>query len=122
LRASAERRADERRRAEDERAADALQRRKAEEQRARVEYLDALAQRQDVIWREVEQLVGSHKPASYARATVLLADLRDVSERVGRSDAFARQLAALRARHAAKPAFQSRLRAAGLGQDASARR
>jgi hypothetical protein len=121
LRASAERRAGERRRAEDERTAEADRRRKAEEQQVRVENLDALARRQDATWREVEQLIGSHKPTSYIRATTLLVDLRDVAERGGRSDAFARQLAALRARHAAKPAFQSRLRAAGLGQDASAR-
>jgi hypothetical protein len=114
LRASAERRAAERQRAEEERAADADRSRKAEEQRVRADYLDALAQRQDATWREVEQLIGSHQPRSYVRATTLLVDLRDVAERAGRGDAFALQLAALRARHAAKPAFQSRLRAAGL--------
>ena len=122
LRASAERRADERQRAADKRAADADRRRKAEEQRARSEYLDALARRQDATWREVEQLIGSHQPKSYVRATTLLVDLRDVAERAGRGDEFALQLAALRARHAAKPAFQSRLRAAGLGFDAASRR
>lgn len=122
LRASAERRADERRRAEREQAADALRKRKAEEQQVRIEYLDALARRQDATWREVEQLIGSHKPTSYIRATTLLVDLRDVAERGGRPDAFVRQLAALRARHAAKPAFQSRLRVAGLGEDSQARR
>jgi len=61
----------------------------------------------------VEQLIGSHQPKSYVRATTLLVDLRDVGERAGRGDGFALQLAALRARHAAKPAFQSRLQAAG---------
>ena len=122
LRASAERLADERQRAEDKRAADADRRRKAEEQRARGEYLDALARRQDAPWREVEQLIGSHQPKSYVRATTLLVDLCDVAERAGRGDTFALQLAALRARHAAKPAFQSRLRAAGLGFDAATRR
>jgi hypothetical protein len=111
VRSAAERRADERQRAEDKRAADAARRRKAEEQRARDEHLVVLARRQDAAWREVEELVGSHKPKSYARATVLLVDLRDVADRAGRGAAFARQLDALRARHAAKPAFLRQLRA-----------
>jgi hypothetical protein len=114
LRASAERRADDRQRAEDKTAAEADRRRKAEEQRARDEHLDALARRQDATWREVEELVGSHKTKSYVRATTLLVDLRDVAQRAGRGEAFARQLDALRARHAAKPAFLRQLRASKI--------
>lgn len=114
LRASAERRADERQRAEDKRAAEADRRRKAEDQRAREEHLDALARRQDAAWREVEELVGSHKPKAYAEATRLLVDLRDVADRAGRGAAFAPQLEALRARHATKPAFLRHLRASKI--------
>ena len=114
IRASAERRADERRRAEEERAAAADRRKKADEERARNEYLDALGRRQDAAWRDIEALIGFRTAKSYASATELLVALRDATKRSGQGEAFGRRLESLRARHAAKPAFLSRLRAARL--------
>ena len=66
------------------------------------------------VWIQVEKFVASTKPANYAKAVEVLVDLRDLSARQTSSDDFKTRLAALKRTHAAKPAFLSRLRPAGL--------
>ncbi len=64
----AEQIADERRRAQETRAAAERRRREAEEAEARAQRLRTLAQRGDGAWREVEELIGMRNRPSYDRA------------------------------------------------------
>jgi hypothetical protein len=89
-------------------------RRVADEARARERHLDGIAPRRLQPWTQVEKLVATTKPASYAEALELLLDLRDLSAHQTGSDDFQARLATLKRTHAAKPAFLSRLRRAGL--------
>ena len=86
----------------------------ADEARARERHLDGIAPRRAQLWIQVEKLVATTKPANYAEALMLLLDLRDLSARRTERDDFRARLAALKRTHAAKPAFLSRLRRAGL--------
>lgn len=70
--------------------------------------IDATAREQRLFVGEAMSELAAHLDAFDFLAGV---DLRDVGERAGRGEAFAWQLEALRARHAAKPAFLRQLRA-----------
>lgn len=77
--------------------------------RERAAYIDSLIGREEEIWREVETLTEAKRAAEYDRAVELLKDLRDLSVRDRAAEAFQTRLVELRARHAGKRAFTSRL-------------
>lgn len=52
-------------------------------------HLDKLAQREDAAWELAGDLIGTRKPGEYDKAVTLLVDLRALSQREGRADAFA---------------------------------
>ena len=77
-------------------------------------YLTHLAKQEPDVWRRVDALIGTRRPADYAAAVTLLVDLRDVSGRQGRRALFAKRIRALRQAHATKPSLLARLQKAGL--------
>jgi hypothetical protein len=107
---AAERLTDERRRARAEAEARERARREREAAAARERHLDQLAPREEETWEQVDALVASKRPVAYDEAVGLLADLRDLAARDGRTAAFDARLHLLRERHARKPSFLERLR------------
>jgi hypothetical protein len=89
----------------------AAERWRLEEQaeKARRERLDAIAQRGESVWREIETEIERRNASGYDRASSLLADLHRIAEERGESNAFGRQLRAIRERHANKKRFIDRL-------------
>ncbi len=81
----------------------------------RERHLVALARRQDQAWEQVYAAIGTRQPARYDEAVELLGDLRMVSERERRLEAFDRRLVALRQQHSKKQSLLQRLERAGLG-------
>ena len=59
--------------------------------------------------------IGTRQPARYDEAVELLGDLRMVSERERRREAFDRRLVELRQQHSKKQSLLQRLERAGLG-------
>ncbi|MBI2939348.1 MAG: hypothetical protein HYY04_02835 [Chloroflexi bacterium] len=114
LMSAAEERADARRREEAEREARERARREREEAVARAAYLDDLAGREQAAWLQVEALIGKRQAAPYDEAVQLLKDLRDLSARKQTAPAFAARLSQLRAQHAKKSGFLSRIERAGV--------
>ena len=74
----------------------------------------ASARRENVVWREVEELVSRRNGPAYDRATALLLDLRARSRKGKKMTKFARLLATLRSRHQRKGRFIERLDATDL--------
>ena len=110
------------RRHREQRARLAAQRRAQEQARreharaaARERHLTALAPRQDQAWEQVYAAIGTRQPARYDEAVELLGDLRMVSERERRLEAFDRHLVELRQQHSKKQSLLQRLERAGLG-------
>jgi hypothetical protein len=102
LRATEQRRArEEARRAE--KAAAAYERR-----------LDELAPRQERAWRQVDELIATKRPRDYDQAVAVLIDLRALSKRDGRPDAFTEPFHLLREQHQRKPSLIERFDKAGL--------
>lgn len=114
LLATAEARAEEKRRRRAEREARERERRAREEAAARAKYLDELAPREAEVWSEVEELVTSKVPKNYDRAVQLLGDLRDLAARLGRIEKTGARIGSFRQRHAKKRTFLRRLDKAGL--------
>ena len=114
LLAVAEARADERRRRAAKREAKERARREREQAAARAQYLEELAKREDMAWRQTEALINTKQPRNYERALDLLKDLRDLGVHRDKDDAFAAALRSLRSRHAKKPSFLTRLDKEGL--------
>jgi hypothetical protein len=112
--AAADRRAEARERAEAERKAKEQARRDRERAVKRRAYLDDLAGRQVEVWRQVEWLIDARRPAEYDQAVQLLRDLRDVAVRDTALPEFEARLGQLRAMHAKKTSFISRLDSAAL--------
>ncbi len=106
-----------REREEARRAAAARARKEAEQARARAEYLDQLATREDAVWNEVERLVAARLPKAYDEAVALLVDLRDVAERANASTQFRSRLATLTGRYSNRPGLLKRLKSVGLAGD-----
>mgnify|MGYP000479408666 CR=1 FL=1 len=115
LRASARRLAEERRRIASEKATDERRRREEERAKARARRLAALAEREEDVWREVEDSISLRNAAGYGKATALLTDLREIAQGNGEKEEFARRLDAIRSRHGKKGRFLERLADAGLG-------
>ena len=95
-------------------AAEEKARRDREAAREREKHLEGVARRMPELWDQVEVLAAAKQSKAYAEAVQVLQDLRDVSTRRGTGSEFARQLAALRDRHAKKRTFLDRLSAGGL--------
>ena len=114
LRAQAEAVTEKRRNAAREREARERDRRDREQDAARDRYLSALAKRERQAWQRVDALVVTKRPGDYDAAVSLLVDLRDVSQRKGRSSEFSDRVHVLREVHGRKPSLLSRLRKIGL--------
>ncbi len=119
LLAAAEERAEARHRAEAERKERERERRAREAAVARRQYLDSLVGREPALWRQVDELIATKRPADYDRAVGLITDLRDLAKRAEASEEFDARLTYLRVEHAKKPSFLSRLDRAGLRPTAS---
>jgi hypothetical protein len=78
--------------------------------KARAQYLDQLAGREQATWRKVEMLIETKQPNKYEEAVNLLVDLRDLALRRKQEAAFQPALSKLRDAHAAKPSLLRRLR------------
>lgn len=81
---------------------------------ARQQHLTALAARQEQAWIQVHDAIETRQPAQYDEAVKVLQDLRAVSEREERVDAFTERLTDLQQRHARKVSLLERLERAGL--------
>ncbi|HET6843292.1 MAG TPA: hypothetical protein VFK06_16685 [Candidatus Angelobacter sp.] len=100
-------------RAEEQRAADAA-RIRAKLAVAREHYLQLLEKRQSETWARITAHIQTRQPNGYDQAVSLLADLRDVALRQGRTASFHTALEKLRLEHAAKGNFLHRLEKAEL--------
>ena len=114
LLAGAEKRAEEQRCRQSEKAARARERREREESAAREAHLTALAKREPELWRKVETLIATKKPSDYDQAVALLKDLRDLGQRGSRSAEVEARLKSLQDLHAKKPSLLARMQKAGL--------
>lgn len=78
-------------------------------EKARDVRLEAVRQRGENVWAEVETEIVRRNPAGYDNAAALLADLSVLAERKGSSEEYRRRLQAIRERHAGKGRFIERL-------------
>ena len=95
------------------RAAEAA-RKKAKDEADRAIYLEGLAKREKVVWKQVEAYIEKRQPKDYERAVNLLMDLHDLAVRQGDETGFQLRMEELRKTHAAKGAFLRRLAKANL--------
>ena len=95
------------------RAAEAA-RKKAKDEADRAIYLEGLAKREKVVWKQVEAYIEKRQPKDYERAVNLLVDLHDLAVRQGDETGFQLRMEELRKTHAAKSAFLGRLAKANL--------
>ena len=95
------------------RAAEAA-RKKAKDEADRAIYLEGLAKREKVVWKQVEAYIEKRQPKDYERAVNLLVDLHDLAVRQGDETGFQLRMEELRKTHAAKGAFLRRLAKANL--------
>ncbi|MBY5402387.1 MAG: hypothetical protein ACJ8EW_15135 [Rhizobium sp.] len=102
-----------REREEKERLAAERKKREAEEARARRARLNAIIQRGDAVWREIETEIERRNASGYDRAASLLADLKTIAEQNGGTADFIRRLHSFRERHAQKARFINGLNAFG---------
>jgi len=82
---------------------------------ARDKRLGELALREEQAWGQVDASIETKKPAGYDSAVELLSDLRAVSERQGRPEAFAKRFAQLREQYLKKSSLLERFDRAALG-------
>lgn len=113
LRARAEAIRDARARADAEKAAAERKRQAEEEARARRARLDAIEQRGEGVWREIETEIGRGNASAYDRAAGLLVDLKAIAEKRGTIEEFSRRLSGIRERYVRKVRFIERLTALG---------
>lgn len=89
-------------------------RQQAEAEAKRVKDLQDFAPRAPQAWRDVQALVEEKKARPYDEAVALLVKLRDLAVFRKRLAEFEARLSSLQAQYAGRPAFQERLRKAGL--------
>ena len=77
--------------------------------------LEELALHEEQAWGQVDASIETKKSAGYDSAVELLSDLRAVSERKGRQEAFVKRFAELRGQHLKKSSLLERFDRAGLG-------
>ncbi|CAN7392443.1 hypothetical protein LJR245_002361 [Rhizobium leguminosarum] len=102
-----------RERKENERLAAERKKQEAEEARARRARLNAIIQRGDAVWREIETEIERRNASGYDKAASLLADLKTIAEQNGGTADFIRRLHSIHERHAQKGRFIDRLNAFG---------
>jgi len=95
------------------RAAEAA-RKKAKDEADRAIYLEGLAKREKVVWKQVEAYIEKRQPKDYERAVNLLVDLHDLAVHQEGETGFQLTMWELRKTHAAKGAFLRRLAKANL--------
>ena len=92
----------------------AQRKRQAEQEtQARRARLDAIMQRGDGVWREIEVKIKLRNASGYDKAAGLLLDLKAIAEERGTTEDFIRRLRAIRERHARKERFIKRLATLG---------
>ncbi|GAA1343326.1 hypothetical protein [Saccharothrix algeriensis] len=89
-------------------------RREAARAAAHERRLDRLAEDRAGAWERVHALIATYKPADYDTAVELLADLRALARRDGRTAEFTRRCATLRDDYARRPSLVERLNRANL--------
>lgn len=90
--------------------AEAERRRQAEaERKARRVRMDAVAQRGESVWQDIEADIERRNADGYNKAAGLLHDLHAIAQERGESADFSRRLKDIRERHARKPRFIDRL-------------
>jgi hypothetical protein len=99
-------------------AKDLVEHRRAAEAAAaearRIAELEALAQRGDAVWDEVDALIQQGQAKPYDEAVRLLRRLRDLAEYQGRTVAFQKRLNRIHDKYSRRSALMRRLRNAGL--------
>ncbi|HEX4608304.1 MAG TPA: hypothetical protein VH092_08870 [Urbifossiella sp.] len=90
------------------------ERKAREREAARAHHLDAIAGREEALWREVEAAIETKQAQGYERAIGLLKDLRDLADRTGTGDEVVRRVTALRERYHTRPALIARIKRAGF--------
>jgi hypothetical protein len=83
----------------------------------RVAALNALAEREDETWREVDALIQRSQAKAYEEAVELLKQLQDLAEYQGRQAAFEERLDQIRDQYSRRYSLMRRLRNAGLIED-----
>jgi hypothetical protein len=111
-----QRRSEEKKRKAAEQAAKEQARQARKQAQARARHLDAVAGREDKLWRQVEKAIQTRQPKEYDHAVEILKDLRDLAERTGRGAKVAKRIRQLRERHGSKPSLMQRLDRAGLAK------
>ncbi|PDS77143.1 hypothetical protein [Rhizobium sp. L43] len=111
LRARAGAICDIRKREENERLAAERKRQEEKEASARRARLNAIIQRGDAVWREVEIEIARRNASGYDAAANLLADLKTIAEQNGSTADFTHRLHSIRELHARKERFIERLAA-----------
>jgi len=89
-------------------------RQQAEAEARRIKDLQDFAPRAPQAWRDVQALIEEKKARPYDEAVALLVKLRDLAVFQNRLAEFEARLSSLQAQYAGRPAFQERLRKAGL--------
>lgn len=89
-------------------------RQKAEAEARRIKDLQDFAPRATQVWRDVQALIEEKKARPYDEAVALLVKLRDLAVFQDRLAEFEARLSSLQTQYAGRPAFQERLRKAGL--------
>jgi hypothetical protein len=77
-------------------------------------HLDHLAENAEQAWQDIANLIGQKQPGPYDAAVTLLKDLREVHDRAGTPEEFARRLHDLREQHRGKSSLMRRFTNAGL--------
>ncbi len=88
--------------------------REAEAETKRLAELEALAQREEEAWGDVEAFVQTYQANDYDRATILLARLKELAVHQGREALFHARAARLAEEYKSRHSFLDRLRTAGL--------
>lgn len=76
--------------------------------------LDRLAENAGQAWQDIADLIGKKQPGPYDAAVTLLKDLREVHDRAGTPEEFARHMHDLCDQHRGKPSLMRRFTDAGL--------
>lgn len=91
-----------------------VRREQEEAERARRQYLESLADREDQVWEEVASLIEETKVKAYDRAIELLKDLRDLAEYQDELELFEEKISAIADTYSRRSALMRKMREAEL--------